>query len=218
MIPRALLRRAVAAVCGTALVFSALIATPAAAVTDTAAAVASPTAAATPTPSALPSPSPTPTPAAFTSAPVPTISGTPAPGRTLTAVTGTWKPTPTTFTYQWLRSGAAIAGATAATYTPVSADLDRGLSVRVTATRSGYTTTSVTSAARTVLREFTASPAPTVSGTFAVGKTLTLSHGVWSPTPDSVTYRWYRGSTAISGATGKTYKLVADDAGRSGRV
>ncbi len=215
MIPRALLRRAVAAVCGTALVFSALIATPAAAVTDTAAAVASPTAAATPTPSALPSPSPTPTPAAFTSAPVPTISGTPAPGRTLTAVTGTWKPTPTTFTYQWLRSGAAIAGATAATYTPVSADLDRGLSVRVTATRSGYTTTSATSAARTVLREFTASPAPTVSGTFAVGKTLTLAHGAWSPTPDSVTYRWYRGSTAISGATGKTYKLVADDAGKS---
>lgn len=221
---RALLRRAVATVSSVALLVGVLSASPAAALPETTtssparaagvAASASPSPSTTPTPTPGASASPAPT-RVFTTLPAPTISGTPAPGRTLTAVTGTWKPTPSSFTYQWLRSGAAIAGATGATYVPVAADLDRGLSVRVTAVRSGYTSASKTSAARTVLRLFTASPAPTVSGTVAVGKTLTLTHGDWSPEPDTLTYRWYRGSTAISGATGKTYKLVAADAGKS---
>lgn len=222
MSTRALLRRVVAAVAGTGLVFGALIGSPASATSGSPASATSTRALAAPAgsvTSAAPTPTATSTPMAaaksFTTVGTPAISGTPAPGATLKASTGTWKPAPSEFTYQWLRSGAVIEGATGASYVPVTADLNRGLTVRVTAKLSGYASTSATSKAVTVLHQFTASPAPTVTGTVAVGKTLKVALDPWSPTPDTLTYQWYRGSSAISGATGTSYKLVAADAGKS---
>jgi hypothetical protein len=78
-----------------------------------------------------------------TNSAAPTISGTPQVGQTLTASPGTWtSQTTPTFTYQWQRCDtagnncAAIAGATAQTYTVQSADVDKTLRVVVTATNS----------------------------------------------------------------------------------
>lgn len=54
--------------------------------------------------------------------------------------TGTWQaPTPT-YTRQWLRNGANIAGATAASYTVVAADSGTTLSCRITATNPNGST------------------------------------------------------------------------------
>lgn len=208
MIPRALLRRALIGAVGLALAVGGV----SAAATTSA---SSATSAATPTAVATPTPTPTKAPVPFTKAGVPTISGTATLGRTLTALTGTWTPTPTSFGYQWLRDGVAIAGATASSYVSVSADLDRAITVRVTAMRAGYVSQSATSVAKTVLREFTASPVPTLSGTIAVGKTLTANHAAWTPSPVTLTYQWYRGASAISGATAKAYKLATADAGKT---
>ncbi|MFK0007943.1 glycoside hydrolase family 16 protein [Paenarthrobacter sp. NPDC090520] len=72
-------------------------------------------------------------------APTPTISGTLTVGSTLTANTGTWT-TGTTLTYQWYRSGVAITGATAKTYTLVAADQADTMMVRVTGSKAGCTT------------------------------------------------------------------------------
>ncbi|RMI07076.1 DUF5011 domain-containing protein [Cellulomonas triticagri] len=58
-------------------------------------------------------------------------------GQPLTADAGTWTPEPTAVAFQWLRDGSAIAGATAATYTPVAADLGTALSARITVSRAG---------------------------------------------------------------------------------
>lgn len=52
---------------------------------------------------------------------------------------------------------------------------------------------------------------PSISGTGTVGATLTASTGSWSPTPTSYSYQWYRGSTAIAGATAATYEVQGDD-------
>src|SRR5439155_1151947 len=82
----------------------------------------------------------------------PAISGTARVGSLLTATQGSWKNAPTSFAYQWTRcpaSGgksnasdcAAIAGATATTYTVTSADLGRRLRFRVTATNASGSTT-----------------------------------------------------------------------------
>lgn len=71
------------------------------------------------------------------------ISGTPTVGSTLTA--GARTPSAATVSYQWNRSGTAIPGATASTYTLTSADL--GATMTVTATGNGNYTGSVTSAA-----------------------------------------------------------------------
>ena len=61
---------------------------------------------------------------------------------------------------------------------------------------------------------------PTIAGTLAVGQTVTAGSGSWDATPSSISYQWYRCSTALSascvqitGATTATLKLVAADGG-----
>lgn len=65
-----------------------------------------------------------------------------------------------------------------------------------------------------------ASSAPTISGTLAVGQTLTSTPGSWTPTPASYTYQWWSCSSQvlatcslISGATNSTYTLTTNDGG-----
>lgn len=56
-------------------------------------------------------------------------------GQPTTCSKGSWSgSTPQTYTYVWLRDGAAIGAATAATYTPLAGDRGHELSCRVTAT------------------------------------------------------------------------------------
>jgi hypothetical protein len=67
---------------------------------------------------------------------VPHATGTGAVGATLHCTMGNWTNQPTSYGYQWLRSGAAIAGATTNSYTTVSADNGTNISCNVTATNS----------------------------------------------------------------------------------
>ncbi|GEK23554.1 hypothetical protein CXY01_40740 [Cellulomonas xylanilytica] len=76
----------------------------------------------------------------------PTVSGTLKVGSTLTAKPGTWGPAPVTLAYQWYRAGVAISGATSPTYKLVAADKGTGIKVKVTGTKTGYTTVARTSA------------------------------------------------------------------------
>ena len=61
---------------------------------------------------------------------------------------------------------------------------------------------------------------PTIAGTLAVGQTVNAVSGSWDVTPSSISYQWYRCSTAalvscaqITGATTSALKLVAADGG-----
>ena len=83
----------------------------------------------------------------------------------------------------------------------------------MTGRRAGYTTTTRTSAAKTIsTAAFTSAPIPTVSGTTTVGRVLTANAGTWKPAA-TLTYRWKRAGTAITGATGRSYTLTPADAG-----
>jgi len=53
---------------------------------------------------------------------------------------------------------------------------------------------------------------PKITGTAAVGKTLTAYVGTWTPVPTSYTYVWKRGTTQVGKA--KTYKLTSRDKGK----
>ncbi|MCW2752291.1 MAG: regulator of chromosome condensation repeat family protein [Aeromicrobium sp.] len=69
--------------------------------------------------------------------------------------------------------------------------------------------------------KFTASVKPKISGTVKVGHTLSIAHNAktgWSPDATSLAYKWYRGSSAIGGATKSTYKLKTADKGHKIRV
>jgi hypothetical protein len=61
---------------------------------------------------------------------------------------------------------------------------------------------------------------PTIAGTLAVGQTVNAGSGSWDVAPSSISYQWYRCSTAvvtscvqIAGATTSALKLVAADGG-----
>ena len=60
---------------------------------------------------------------------------------------------------------------------------------------------------------FVQSAVATVTGTRAVGRTLTAHAGRWRPAPATVRYRWVRDGVAIPGAVRSTYALRAKDAG-----
>jgi hypothetical protein len=64
----------------------------------------------------------------------PSVSGNNTLGSVLSVNKGSWDgDEPITYTYQWLREGGDILGATSTTYTIVSGDLSKNISVRVTA-------------------------------------------------------------------------------------
>ena len=83
-----------------------------------------------------------------TYATLPAITGTKTNGQTL-SLTNPWVgATPITFTYQWNRSGSAMSGATASTYTLVTVDVGSTITCTIIATNSVgsmITTTSATS-------------------------------------------------------------------------
>jgi len=75
----------------------------------------------------------------------PHIVGEAQVGRTLAARPGVWHPRGVTFTYQWLRSGTPIPGATSSHYRVVDADAGKTLTVSVTGSKTGYASASVVS-------------------------------------------------------------------------
>ena len=87
----------------------------------------------------------------------PKITGTAKAGYTLTVTPGTPSPSTAHKTYQWYRSGVAVAGATATTYVLHNVDAYRKITVAVTYTLTGYTTKVVTSAATATIAKRTAS-------------------------------------------------------------
>ncbi|MFF0199612.1 Ig-like domain repeat protein [Streptomyces sp. NPDC005017] len=77
----------------------------------------------------------------------PSISGTHRAGYKQTARPGSWSPSATSYTYQWLRDGRAISGATRSTYVATRSDRGHKLTVTVKAKRTAYSTGTATSAA-----------------------------------------------------------------------
>ncbi|MCW5954774.1 MAG: hypothetical protein KIT69_21170, partial [Propionibacteriaceae bacterium] len=125
----------------------------------------------------------------LTNTALPAISGSAKVGSKLTVSTGSWSPQASAFSYQWLRDGASISGATKSSYTLVAADAGHRISATVTASLSGYSSTSATSAAVSVAKgTIKNTKAPKISGTAKVGKKLTVSKGSWSPKPAAYSY------------------------------
>jgi hypothetical protein len=76
----------------------------------------------------------------------PVISGTTTVGETLSTTNGTWVNSPTSYSYQWMRNGVDIGGATGSSYTLVGADETTNISVRVVGTSANGSGLAATSA------------------------------------------------------------------------
>ena len=157
----------------------------------------------------------------------PTINGNVQQGQTLVAEHGSWSNEPTGYTYQWQRCNAAgrkckaIAGALARTYAPTTADVGSTLSVNESAFNATGPGKAASSA--TTRRVAPGAPqslvAPTITGTARVGQTLTAQPGQWANGTKELLLNWLRCEAGechpIEGATQRTYKLTAADAGFS---
>lgn len=78
---------------------------------------------------------------------LPAIAGTAKVGSALSGDDGTFSPDDATVTRQWLVDGVSVSGATGTTYVPVASNAGKQVSLRVTATKPGYTTLTRTSVA-----------------------------------------------------------------------
>ncbi|KQO98352.1 hypothetical protein ASF30_09845 [Leifsonia sp. Leaf264] len=155
----------------------------------------------------------------FSGSAAPTISGEHRVGLTLKAkAPASWSPKPTSVTYQWLRNGKPIKGATGAAYKEKWEDGTTVTNVKVTAHRAGYaarTWVSNSKVKTAKIGRFTGELWPAVAGARVVGETLTESvFSTISPEP-KLTYQWVRDRVAIRGATKSTYVQVAADIGHA---
>ena len=148
------------------------------------------------------------------SGPTLSISGTPYPtvGTTYTA-NATWNMdpayAPTSYTYKWYRSGSEISGATSQTYLTTTTDIDKIISVQITATNGRGSTPVTNSYGATVL--------PTVASLTAYDSTITPTASINL----SVNGLSYSGSWSSSNATSVSVtstngSIYPDSSGQSG--
>jgi hypothetical protein len=150
---------------------------------------------------------------------VPPAIVTPPVNRTVIAgQTATFSVTATgtaLLSYQWLRGGSAIAGATSSSYTtPVTSGSDSGAVFSVTVSNMAGTVT-------TVVATLTVDVPPTVtlqpvSVRVDAGATATFSAAATGTAPMS--YQWYRGGAAIPGANASSYTTAATAGSDDGAV
>ena len=145
----------------------------------------------------------------------PVISGDTLAGSTLTTTNGTWTGFPApTFTYQWLRNGAVIGGATSIMYATQLADVGQPITCRVTGTNSVGSVDAISNVITPTSAPVNATP-PSISGSPLVGSTLTTTNGTWIGFPaPTFTYQWLRNGVVIVGATIITYVTRVADVGQ----
>lgn len=137
----------------------------------------------------------------------PAIDGTPKVGATVATDGGAWNPGDPALAYQWRADGRRIDGATEPTYTVQRDDKDKKLSVKVVASKTGYSSAKALSAVTTGVLpgQLENTGAPSVAGAPVVDGALTASPGTWNVPPDSVSYQWFAGGSPVSGATAATF-------------
>lgn len=140
----------------------------------------------------------------------PAVTGTPKVGAVLSASPGTWTPTgsTTTYSYQWLAGGTAITGATGSRLRLRDAQQGKRITVRVTASRPGFPSSTVRSPATGYVQPgvISSNAAPTIGGGVAtVDHALTASPGSWTPKPDTLDYQWYADGVLVEGMHDPTY-------------
>jgi len=151
----------------------------------------------------------------------PTIGGALQVGKTLTATdTQTYASpngaiNPPTRTWQWYRTGKAIAGATSQTYVLAAADVAKVITVRVSGGAPGYipslkTSIATTKIAKGTIAGFPASPSIAKGGTTSIVLTAAAAG---TETGTRTAWQWFRNGKAISKATKASYTLSSTDYG-----
>jgi 5-hydroxyisourate hydrolase-like protein (transthyretin family) len=145
----------------------------------------------------------------------PAMSGTAKVGRVVSATPGSWSPGDVVVAYQWLSDGNPIPGATGASFAVPPAQVGRLLSVRVMASRAGWTSaTATSSAAKVAAGTIVNKSRPKISGKARVGQKLTVKEGSWTPSGVSFKYKWLANGKVIDGAKKDSFVLTKKQKGK----
>ena len=126
-----------------------------------------------------------------------------------------------TISYQWLRNGKDIYGATASTYTTLGGDAGTEISVRVTGTKANFFALNYVAVVGTIgagaqLTDAAGAPSIAQSGTTPWDTTLSISPGDWGTTGVSLTVNWYDSADdSLLAANQLTYSPTAAQDGVS---
>jgi hypothetical protein len=121
--------------------------------------------------------------------------------------------------YQWIRGGAEITGATSVTYSLGQTDVGAAISVRVSYTDDQGTDEATTSAATAAVTNVNDVPTGTVTITGAPVEDATLTAVSTLADEDgmgTLSYQWSRDGSDIDGATRENYSVTPTDVG--GRI
>ncbi len=134
-------------------------------------------------------------------------------GDKVTAVVPTFTPTPSQVSYQWYRGSSAIPGANASSYTASASDLNKNLSVQVTAKLASYDDKTLTSnqSNPVILHDFEVTDGVTIATELFVGDSVTAVLPSISPSA-TLAYQWYRDGIKITNATARSYTVATADA------
>lgn len=141
--------------------------------------------------------------------------GEAAVGSTLKCLKNGWTGAPEpTFSYQWLLNGVADPGETATTFTVGPGDRGLLISCSVTGSSSEGSSTATSRSLHIPGTRPQQVVAPQISGSAALGATLTCNRGIWKGAPPpTFSYQWMRDGVAIPSATASTYIVEAADQG-----
>jgi hypothetical protein len=147
---------------------------------------------------------------------LPVVTGSGSVGELLHGSNPVWDVPDVVATYQWLRNGSPIAGATGVDYEVVTADVGRSISLRVTGNVAGYDTATVVSNAVTGVlgATTTAVTPPSINGSGRVGTTLGATLPEWDQAGIATTYRWLRDGVLASSGT-LSYTVRDSDLGKT---
>lgn len=111
-------------------------------------------------------------------------------------------------TYQWLRNGVAINGATASSYTFITQIADDTARYSVTVANASGSVTS-NQAILTILSQSNSTPVISVQPTEQLAVIGSTASFTIAATGGGLSYQWYRNGVAVNGATGSTWTLTA---------
>lgn len=152
---------------------------------------------------------------------LPVLSGSGVVGSSLSVSSPLWNLPGVSTTFQWLREGAPIPGATGSTYLPSLGDAGHQLSVLATGTLGGRAPLGVLTNSIAIalpgneVTTPTATAPPKVTGEPKVGKVVSATAPTWSIQGVANTYQWQRAGDAIAGATAATYTVTPDDVAKA---
>lgn len=121
----------------------------------------------------------------------PALSGVVDFGETITCNTGSWTGSPTSYAYAWFVDGVIDVGLGTANNITITAALsEKAVKCRVTATNTYGSNYAYSNEVEVPLTIPVNAVAPVLSGTIAIGNTLTCSTGTWYGNP-SYSYAWF---------------------------